>query len=175
MTQPHHRNRHPKYRKKYKIHNWRSYERSLIKRGDLTLWLSEDVIEAWNSDLSRRMGRPKLYSDLAIETALTLRLLFKLPLRQTEGFLKSIFRLINVRLNVPDHTTQSRINSTLKPMFKRVGKLRGRVELVIDSTGLVIHGESRWTRRNNSKRRRIGWRKLNIGVSNGLIVGHNLS
>ena len=103
------------------------------------------------------MDKPKLYSDLAIETALTLRLQFKLPLRQTEGFLKSIFRLINVRLNVPDHTTLSRINSTLKPMFKRVGKLRGRVELVIDSTGLVIHGESRWTRRNNSKRRRIGW------------------
>ena len=80
MTQPHHRNRHPKYRKKYKIHNWRSYEQSLINRGDLTLWLSEDVIESWNSDLSQRMGRPKLYSDLAIETALTLRLLFKLPL-----------------------------------------------------------------------------------------------
>ena len=89
MTQPHHRNRHPKYRKKYKIHNWRSYERSLIKRGDLTLWLSEDVIESWNSDLSQRMGRPKLYSDLAIETALTLRLLFKLSLRQTEGLLTS--------------------------------------------------------------------------------------
>ena len=89
MTQPHHRNRHPKYLKKYKIHNWRSYEQSLINRGDLTLWLSEDVIESWNSDLGQRMGRPKLYSDLAIETALTLRLLFKLPLRQTEGFLKS--------------------------------------------------------------------------------------
>ena len=52
MTKPHHRNRPPKYRKKYKIHNWRSYEQSLIKRGDLTLWLSEDVLESWNSDLS---------------------------------------------------------------------------------------------------------------------------
>ena len=112
MTQPHHCNRHPKYRKKYKIHNWQSYERSLINRGDLTLWLSEDVIESWNSDLSQRMGRPKLYSDLAIETALTLRLLFKLPLRQTEGFLKSIFRMMNVGLNVPDHATLSRRNST---------------------------------------------------------------
>ena len=114
MTQPHHRNRHPKYRQKYKIHNWQSYEQSLINRGDLTLWLSEDVIESWNSDLSQRRDRPKLYSDLAIETALTLRLLFKLPLRQTEGFLTSIFRLMNVKLNVPDHTTLSRRNSTLK-------------------------------------------------------------
>ena len=91
MTQPHHRNRHPKYRKKYKIHNRWSYEQSLINRGDLTLWLSEDVIESWSIDLGQRMGRPKVYSDLAIETALTLRLLFKGPLRQMKGFLKSIF------------------------------------------------------------------------------------
>ena len=122
MTQPHHRNRHPKYRKKYKVHNWRSYEQSLINRGDLTLWLSEDVIESWNSDQGQKLGRPKLYSDLAIETALTLRLLFKLPLRQTEGFLKSIFRLMNVGLNVPDHTTLSRRNGTLKTKFKRIEK-----------------------------------------------------
>ena len=62
MTQPHHRNRHPKYRKKYKIHNWRSYEQSIINRGDLTLWLSEDVIESWNSDLSQALGRPSFSS-----------------------------------------------------------------------------------------------------------------
>ena len=175
MTQLHQRNRHPKYRKKYKIRNWPSYERSLINRGDLTLWLSEDVIQSWNSDLDQRMGRPKLYSDLAIETALTLRLLFKLPLRQTEGFLKSIFRLMNVGLNVPDHTTLSRRNSTLKTKLKRIGNPRGRVDLVIDSTGLVIHGEGRWTRHKHGKRKRRGWRKLHIGVSNGLIVAHYLS
>ena len=73
-------------------------------------------------------------SDLAIETALTLRLLFKGPLRQTEGFLKSIFRLMNVGLNVPDHTTLSRRNSTLKTKLKRIGNPRGKVDLVIDST-----------------------------------------
>ena len=91
MTQPHHRNRHPKYRKLYKIQNWQEYERSLIQRGDLTIWLSEDVIQSWYDDSLNQLGRPKLYSDVAIETVLTLRLLFKLPLRQTEGFLTSIF------------------------------------------------------------------------------------
>jgi hypothetical protein len=78
------RHRHPKCRKRCKIHNWRSYEQSLINRGDLTLWLSEDVIKSWSSwssNLNQRMGRLKVYSDLAIETAHTLRLLFKLPLR----------------------------------------------------------------------------------------------
>ena len=75
MTQPHHRNRHPKYKKRYKSTNWRSYEQSLVNRGDLTLWLSEEVIDSWNQAPSQLMGRPRIYSDIAIETALTLRLI----------------------------------------------------------------------------------------------------
>ena len=82
---------------------------------------------------------------------------------------------MNIGLNVPDHTTLSQRNSTLKPKLKRVGKPRGRVDLVIDSTGLVIHGEGRWTRHKHGKRKRRGWRKLHIGVSNGFIVAHYLS
>ena len=121
MTQPHHRNRHPKYRKQYKIQNWQEYERSLIQRGDLTIWLSEDVIQSWYDDSLNQLGRPKLYSDVAIEAALTLRMLFKLPLRQTEGVLTSIFTLMNVGLNVPDHTTLSRRSQSLKTKLKRVG------------------------------------------------------
>jgi len=102
-------------------------------------------------------------------------LLFKLPLRQTEGFLKSTFRLMGVELNVPDHTTLSRRNSSLKTQLKRVGKTNGRVDLVIDSTGLVIHGEGRWIRHKHGKRKRRGWRKLHIGVSHGLIVANHLT
>ncbi len=82
---------------------------------------------------------------------------------------------MNVGLNVPDHTTLSRRNSTLKTSLKRIGKPNGRVDLVIDSTGLVIHGEGRWTRHKHGKRKRRGWRKLHIGVSNGLIVAKWLS
>ncbi len=103
MTQLHQRYRYPKYQKRYKVHTWCSYEQSLINRGDFTLWLSENVIQSWNSDLNQRMGRPELYCDLSIKTALTLRLLFKRSPRQTESFLKSKFRLINVWLNVQDH------------------------------------------------------------------------
>ena len=114
MTQPHHRQRHPRYRKRYKVMNWPSYERSLIKRGDFTLWLSEDAVQSWYGDSNDRVGRPKVYSDLAIETTLTLRLLFKLPLRQTEGLLRSLFSLMKVDLSVPDDTTLSRRNSSLK-------------------------------------------------------------
>ena len=175
MTQPHHRHHHPRYRKRYKVTNWPAYERSLIKRGDFTLWLSEDAIQSWHGDSNNHLGRPQVYSDLAIETALSLRLLFKLPLRQTEGFLRSLFSLIKVDLSVPDHTTLSRRNSSLTTQLKRFGKPDGRVDLVIDSTGLVIHGEGRWIRHKHGKRKRRGWRKLRIGVSHGLIVANHLT
>ena len=175
MTQPHQRYRHPKYKKKYKVTNWSSYDRSLVNRGDITLWLSEEVIQSWNHCSKQTFGRPKLYSDLAIEIALSLRLVFKLPLRQTEGFLRSLFNLMKVELSIPDHTTLSRRNSSLKTQLKRFGKPHGRVDLVIDSTGLVIHGEGRWTRHKHGKRKRRGWRKLHIGVSHGLIVANHLT
>ena len=82
---------------------------------------------------------------------------------------------MSVELNVPDHTTLSRRNSLLKTQLKRVRKTNGRVDLVIDSTGLVIHGEGRWTRHKHGKRKRRGWRKLHIGVSDGLIVASHLT
>ena len=120
MTQLHHRHRHPRYRKKYKVTNWPSYERSLVRRGDFTLWLSESAIQSWYGDSNGLVGRPQIYSELAIETALSLRLIFKLPLRQTEGFLRSLFSLMKVDLSVPDHTTLFQINSSLKVQLKRV-------------------------------------------------------
>ena len=82
---------------------------------------------------------------------------------------------MNVGLNVRDHTTLSRRNSTLKTKLKRIGKPSGRVDLIIDSTGLVIHGDGCWRRHKHSKRKHRCWRKLHIGVGNGFIVAHYLS
>ena len=90
-----------------------------------TLWLSEDAVQSWYGESNDLVGRPQVYSDLAIETALTLRLLVKPPLRQTEGFLRSLFSLMKVDLPVPDHTTLSRRNSSLKTQLKRVEKPNG--------------------------------------------------
>ena len=78
---------HPKYKTKYRVRNWASYERALIGRGNITIWLSRAAIAAWTPEGTRTRGAPPKYSDLAIETALTLRLLFQLALRQAEGFL----------------------------------------------------------------------------------------
>ena len=86
---------HPTYKTKYRVANWPAYNRVLVRRGDVTLWLSSEAIAAWTPSRSGRRGGQRRYSDLAIETALTLRLLYHLPLRQAEGFLHALFGVNN--------------------------------------------------------------------------------
>ena len=131
---------HPRYKTKYRVGNWPEYDRSLVERGNLTIWLSPSAISAWNAKPSGRRGGQQKYSDLAIETALTLRLLFHLPLRQTEGFL---FELMDVHLDAPDHTTLSRRSRQLE-LPLRARREAGPVNLIIDS----------WPR--DLRRRRMG-------------------
>ena len=96
MTEPHKRAyRHPKYKTSYRISNWPEYDTSLRDRGDITLWISHEAIEAWTPPPNGKRGAQPRYADIAIETALSLRLLFHLPLRQSEGFLRSILTLMN--------------------------------------------------------------------------------
>ena len=104
-----------KYKTKYRVKNWPAYEASLRKRGDVTVWFDEDAIDAWNAPTSGRPGGQRRYSDLAILTALTLRAVFRLPLRQTEGFVASLIRLMGHDLVTPDHTTLSRRGGTVPP------------------------------------------------------------
>ena len=119
MKESHKRSRNPAYKTKYRVTNWPQYEQSLRNRGSLTLWISPSAIKSWKSPKSGKPGRQQQYTNLAIETILTLRLLFHLPLRQTEGFIASIFQLMKVRLPVPDHTTLSRRGKTLNPKLSR--------------------------------------------------------
>src|SRR5262245_5714822 len=115
MTEAHKRaNRSPKYKTVYRVTNWREYDQSLRARGDITLRISHDAIKAWRAPQTGKRGAQPVYADLAIETALSLRLLFRLPLRQAEGFLHSILSLMGVALPCPDHTTLSRRNATVE-------------------------------------------------------------
>ena len=107
MKELHKRSRNPKYKKKYRVTNWKEYEQSLCNRGSLTLWISPSVIKSWKPHTTKRRGGQQRFSDKAIETVLSLRLIFHLPLRQTEGFVNSIFQLMKFKLPVPDHTTLS--------------------------------------------------------------------
>ncbi len=94
---------HPTYKTKYRVRNWAFYDRALVRRGDVTVWLSPEAIATWEPAGGGTRGGQLKYSDLAIETALTLRLIFHLPLRQTEGFLTSIFGMLGLDLTAPDH------------------------------------------------------------------------
>ena len=118
--------RHPKYKTAYRIKNWPEYEKSLRDRGDVTIWFSQDAIDAWTPGKTGTRGAQPIYSDIAIETALTLRVIFHLPLRQTEGFLGSIVKLMGQDLPCPDPTTLSRRNRTVNVRGTSIGCRRGR-------------------------------------------------
>ena len=165
-----------KYKTKYRIRNWKEYERGLRNRGDVTVWLSKEVIAACTPPKNGRRGGQRRYSNMAILTALTLRVVFGLPLRQSEGFLDSLLSLMGLDLKAPDHTTLSRRNRIVDvPPLTRAHD--GPIHLIVDSTGLKILGCGEWNahKYKTSKKRR-DWRKLHIGVDDeGFIVAAELT
>ncbi len=165
MPEAHKRSyRHPKYKTAYRVKNWAEYEKSLRDRGDITIWLSQDAIDAWQPEKNGKRGGQQMYSDMAIETAFTFRLVFHLPLRQTEGFVGSILKLMELDLPGPDHTTLSRRNRTVE-VRKRITDLPdGPLHFIVDSTGLKICGEGEWHTSKHGEKRRKRWKKLHIAV-----------
>ena len=166
---------HPTYKTKYRVANWPAYNQALVRRGDVMVWLSSEAIAAWTPRRSGRRGGQRRYSDLAIETAMTLRLLYHLPLRQAEGFLHALFRMMRLDLSVPDYTTLSRRSQHLTRRLRPVPLGEG-LHLVLDSTGLSIVGAGEWAAAKHGGRGRCGWRKLHLGVDqSGVILVHTLT
>ena len=125
-------------RQAHKVTNWPAYDASLRQRGSLTVWFTDAAIEAWAAEPRTTRGGQPWYSALAILTALTLRALFRLGLRQTEGLIGSILRLLGLDLAVPDHTTLSRRAATLEVPRPRPPAGGGPLHLLVDSTGLKL-------------------------------------
>ena len=159
----------PKYKTKYDVGNWSAYDRALVQRGDITVWLAPAAIATWEAVGVGTRGGQRQYSDLAIETALTFRLIFHLPLRQTEGFLTSIFRMPGLDLSAPDHTTLSRRGQHLDLPLRRAPAGAG-LHLFVDSTGLSIVGEGEWAAVKHGGRGRRGWQKLHLGVDRSWMI-----
>ena len=111
---------HPTYKTKYRVANWPTYNQALVRRGDVRWWVSSEAIAAWTPRRSGHRGGQRRYSDLAIETALTLRLLYHLPLRQAEGFWHALFGIMRLDLSVPDETTLSRRRQHLRRCLRPV-------------------------------------------------------
>lgn len=149
---------------RYKVTNSRDYDVSLVNRGRITFWISEDAISKWHPQIeNKKRGRQPLYSDLAIQTCLTMRLIYSLPLRQTEGFMNSIFSIMEIDIKSPDHSTISRRCEDLE-IIRRSLKKEGSITVLIDSTGLKICGSGEWEEAKHGKGRRKIWRKLHLGV-----------
>ena len=147
----------------YRVTNWAAYEQGLIQRGRLDVWVSEEVLDAWLYTGPPQRGAQFYYSDLAIETALTVRKLFKLPLRQTEGFVQSLLDLLGLDLEAPDHTTLSRRQKRLE-IDLGVSPSATPRHLVVDSTGAKVYGEAEWQVRQHGWTKRRTWRKLHLGM-----------
>jgi Transposase DDE domain len=156
----------------YKIRNWSEYNKALVRRGSITLWFDDESIAGWWAEHNPdKLGAPYLYSDTAVLCALTLKEVFRLPLRQTEGFVGSLIELLSLELPVPNFSTLSRRAKTLDVPLGR--KERDKpLHLVVDSTGLKVFGEGEWKVRQHGWVKRRTWRKLHLGVdeSSGEIV-----
>ena len=156
---------------RYRVTNWPEYNRALVQRGSVTLWLCEDVAEGWRA----RSGKGCVYSDLAIRCGLSLRAVFTLTLRQTQGFLASLAKVFLPGLPVPHYSTLCRRAAGLD--VARPKRRSGPVHLVIDSTGLKVFGEGEWKVRQHGWSRRRLWRKLHLAVdeATGQVLAHQLT
>ncbi len=154
----------PSTKLRYHLRNWKHYTQALRQRASLTLWLEQDTIAAWYADRrNRKVGRPATYSDTAIRAILTLKAVFCLPLRQTQGFAHSLFQLLQSDLAVPDYTTLSRRSADLDVPLPRRRADEG-LHIVIDSTGLKVYGEGEWKTRQHGVSKRRTWRKVHLAI-----------
>jgi IS5 family transposase len=158
---------------RYRVTNWRDYDRALVARGSITLWIDDAVLAGWRAT----GGKGRRYSDAAILCALSLRAVYGLTLRQTQGLLASLVRLLRLAIEVPHYSTFCRRAGALAaPQLTRPAG-GGPLHLAIDATGLKVHGEGEWKMRVHGKAKRRVWRKLHLGVDalTGEILAHALT
>ena len=171
--------RHHMPRQRHRVTNRAAYDAGLRARGSPTVWFSTEAIEAWRAEPRTGRGGQPRYSALAITTALTLRAVFRLALRQTEGLIGSVLRLLGLDLAVPDHSTLSRRAATLRVPRPRPGERP--VHRLVDSTGLKLCGPGEWLAAKHGAERRRAWRKLHLAtdadtgrIAAAALTGHDV-
>jgi hypothetical protein len=149
----------------YRVRNWAVYNASLVQRGGITVWISDEVIAGWTpaSASPRQRGGQVQSSDRAIECLLTLRAVFRLPYRQTEGLGQSILALLGAEVAIPDYTTLCKRSAHLAVQLP-ISRLQGAKHIVVDSTGLKVYGEGESKVRQYGYTKRRTWRKLHLSV-----------
>ncbi|WP_037266482.1 IS5 family transposase [Roseivivax halodurans] len=159
----------------YTTKNWPCYNEALKQRGSLTIWFDPDLV--WVPPPTGKRGRQARYRDeenqetvrgtvsptSAIQTCLTMKVLFGMALRQTTGFVQSLLSLVGLDWDVPDFSTLRRRQKTLAVAIPYRGS-QGALNLLIDSTGIKAEGEGEWHARKHGGAKRRLWRKIHIGV-----------
>lgn len=152
-----------KQKVQYRIRNWPQYNAALMNRGRLTLWVDEEALQAWRYSGPAQRGAQYVYAQAAIECVLTLRGVYRLALRATEGLAHSLVDLLKVSLPVPSYSTLSR-RGAAGAVALRVLPRSEPVHLVIDSSGFKVYGEGEWKVRQHGWSKRRTWRKLHLAV-----------
>ncbi|MGY9039150.1 MAG: IS5 family transposase [Rhodobacterales bacterium] len=145
----------------YKTRNWLAYNEALKRRGSLTIWFDPEI--TWVTAPTGRRGRQQTYSDAAIQTCLSMKVLFGMALRQTTGFVESLLHLVGLNWAVPDFNTLSRRQKMLAVNIPYRGS-NGPLHLLIDSTGIKVQGEGEWNARKHGDPKRRVWRKIYLGI-----------
>lgn len=135
-----------------KTANWPAYNDALKRRGSLTIWFDPEM--CWNAVPTGKRGGQPIYSDAAVQTCLTMKVLFGMELRQTMGFVDSLLRLVGLNWTVPDFSTLSHRQKTLVVNIPYRGA-KGPLHLLIDSTGIKVEGEGEWNARKHGGRKRL--------------------
>lgn len=156
---------------RYRVRNWAQYDRALVQRATLTLWIADDLPNHWRPPATPKRGAPQRYSDYAIEVMLTLREVYQLTNRAAEGLMRSLFQLAQVDLPVPDHSTLSRRGRKMSVRLPKRSQEKP-LHLAIDSSGLKVYGEGEWQVRQHGASKRRTWRKVHLAVdcASGLVM-----
>jgi hypothetical protein len=160
---PKHTKKSSRPKRLYRVRNWPEYEKALVQRGSIIFWLSDDFEKVWLYAGEKQRGSQFDYSDKAIEIMLTIKEVFHLSNRGVEGFVRSVFAILNLQLRVPDHSTLSKRGKSFTVRLPR--KTNDSMNLVLDSTGLKVYGEGEWKVRKHGYSKHRTWRKLHVGAN----------
>lgn len=152
-------------KKSYRVRNWAEYNKALKQRGSITFWINEKTLEEWEAKKEVRRGRPKVYSEIAIEACVIMRVLFRLPYRQCEAFVTDLMRTMGFKtIKIPSYTQICRRQKSLKIKLKHSVNTNEAIHVAVDATGLKIFGEGEWKVRQHGYTKHRMWRKLHVGI-----------
>ena len=148
---------------RYKTTNWSEYNQALRQRGAFTIWFDPQM--QWSATPTGKKGRQPTYTDIAIQFALTIRNLFQLAIRQTQGFIQSLFQMAHLDWNVPDFSTLSRRADKLQPLLHKSAKNpQEDLHILVDSTGIKVTGDGEWVRKKHGVNQHRQWLKLHLAT-----------